>query len=107
MEVPEKSLDDRLERIECQLAQLIQAIGQRPASRTILPLADAAIALGYGNPENPRSAYEAAYRRINTGHYRVGIEAIDRRMPGSTQACWYLDIEKCRDRDRTMAAKRK
>ena len=99
---------EELQQIKRQLSELTRVVMEpdRSITRTILPLADAAIALGYGSPDNAKGAYESAYRRIKSQHYRVGIEAIDRRMKGSNYACWYLDIEKCKERDRAIAARR-
>lgn len=50
-------------------------------------------------------SYLSCYRQIGT-LYRVGIEAIDRRKITASEANWYLDIEKCLERDRSVPTKR-
>lgn len=104
-----EALEGQIENLSKQVAGLqsliIQFFSETQDSK-ILPLKDAAIELGCGTG-SPESAYRSALHLIRSGHYRVGIEALDRRTPGASQASWYLDLERCIERDRVSPARRK
>jgi hypothetical protein len=84
----------QLELIQGKLAQLT------PSETKLVRLDEAWQRLGYKN-------YLACWRKIVSGYYRVGIEAIDRRNEDGTIPCWYLDVDKCRERDSVDPARRK
>lgn len=84
---------ERLKAIETRLQGL--SIKRTPK---IAPLKDAWKVLGYKD-------YSACWRNVG-GLYRIGHEVIDRRKPGSVNPLWYLDIEKCIERERTTSEER-
>ena len=86
--------------IERQTAIIEQmAIASQPDEKpNLLPLSEAWPELGYRN-------YRQCWRKIGS-HYRVGIEVIDRRSPDSPDPSYWLDVEKCLERDRTIPSRR-
>ena len=79
---------------------LKELIGDRQPRAKVMPLSEAWKELNYNSKD-------ACYRRIRKGHYRVGHEVEDRRMPGSRDPLYWLDIAACRARDKVIPAKRK
>lgn len=97
-----KELNERLDEMRIEISEMRQElmeVTQGSRKRNILPIEEAWKELGY-------KSYRACYDRITSGLYRVGKEAIDRRGPSAKQACWFLDIDKCRERDNQPARKR-
>lgn len=69
--------------------------------RKIVPLKEAWMLLGY-------TSYTQCWRKIGKDRlYRPGTEAIDRRNPRETSPDWWLHLDKCREREQAIAAKRK
>lgn len=88
-------------KVQVELAQLraeVAFLKGNPVATEVV-LAKAWKLLGYKNSK-------ALWAQIDSGHYRNGIEAIDRRKPGATKAVWYLDLDACRQRDRQRASLR-
>jgi hypothetical protein len=86
-----------------QLTELVAANtnqGTSAPSANVVPLKNAWKRLGY-------VSYAACWNKVSNGHYRAGKEAIDRRKPGAQRPDWYMDIEKCQERDRARAGARR
>jgi hypothetical protein len=75
------------------------SIESKPTAN-VVPLKKAWERLGY-------VSYAACWNKVSNGHYRAGKEAIDRRKPGAQRPDWYMDIEKCQERDRARAGARR
>ncbi|NEP18702.1 MAG: hypothetical protein F6J97_17680 [Leptolyngbya sp. SIO4C1] len=92
-------LNARLDTIESKVQALHTRLNGELATPKLIKLNEAWKRLGYKN-------YDACLYKIRSGHYRVGKEIVDRRSPSSSRPDWYVDIEKCQARDRTLAGKR-
>ena len=82
------------------IRELHERLGNSIQPGKILSLKEAWSFLGYRN-------YGQCLYMIRCGHYRMGIEAIDRRAPGTTKANWFLNIEACKKRDLVAPHKRR
>lgn len=85
-------------RIQSSLLEKLES-GEREKASQTLPLSKAWKQLGY-------ASYQSCHHRIQSGHYRIGIEYEDRRSPDSSKPALYLNIPECRVRDKQNPAKR-
>jgi hypothetical protein len=94
-----RALQSESHLIRGDIRELHERLGDKPQFGKVLSLKDAWPLLGYRN-------YSQCLYMIRCGHYRSGIEAIDRRAPGTTKASWYLNIDACNKRDLVAPHKR-
>lgn len=97
-------MEEFLERlaiaIERNNALLEQMQGAAQPSPNLVPLSRAWEILGYRN-------YLQCYRKVRSGHYRIGHEVSDRRNPGAAEPTYWMDIAACQKRDKTIPARRR
>lgn len=84
--------------IQASLLEKLES-SEREKARQTLPLSQAWKILGY-------KSYQACHHRVQSGHYRLGIEVEDRSPPDSSKPALYLNIPECRIRDKQNPAKR-
>lgn len=95
-----RALQSESHLIRDYIRELHERLGDTTQSGKVLSLKEAWPLLGYRN-------YGQCLYMVRCGHYRSGIEAIDRRAPGTTKASWYLNIDACKKRDLVAPHKRR
>ena len=95
-----RALQSESHLIRDDIRELHERLGDKTQPGKVISLKEAWPLLGYRN-------YGQCLYMIRCGHYRSGIEAIDRRAPGTTKANWFLNIDACMKRDLVAPHKRK
>lgn len=103
MNIEIKDLLERLanafERNNELLEKILGERSEQLPKANIMRLSEAWKELGFKN-------YHQCWRSIKKNHYRIGYEVIDRRGPNDADPVYWLDIEKCRKRDREIPARK-
>jgi hypothetical protein len=94
-----RALQSESHLIRDDIRELHERLGDKPHPGKVVSLKEAWPLLGYRN-------YGQCLYMIRCGHYRSGIEAIDRRAPGTIKANWFLNIDACIKRDLVAPHKR-